>query len=174
MEPVDFVTPVSEPGFYQGVKAKPGHVAAGLVLSRRDETNSIITSLKSQRHVLIAGPSGAGKSALLWLAASELAAEFRWFQVTAKAGARDADAIVRFVRARGPKTSSPIGLAFDELGASNSDLWDILVRELRGLPDVYFLGSVRREDVNLIASQSDTEFVEASLDESLRRVSGSS
>lgn len=167
LEPVDFVTPVSEPGFYQGVKAKPGHVAAGLVLSRRDETNSIVTSLKSRRHVLIAGPSGAGKSALMWLAASALAAEFRWFQVTAKAGARDADAIVRFVRARRPKTSSPIGLAFDEIGASNSDLWNILVRELRVLPDVYFLGSVRREDVNLIANQSDTEFVEASLDEKL-------
>lgn len=167
LEPVDFVTPICEPGFYQGVKAKPGHVAAGLVLSRPTATESIISSLKKQRHLLIAGPSGAGKSALMWLVANSLAAEFRWFQITAKAGAQDADAIVRFVRARRPKKLSPISLVFDEVGAPNSDLWDILVRELRGLPDVYLLGSVRKEDVNLITNQSDTVFFEVTLDEKL-------
>lgn len=167
LEPVDFVTSIVESGFYQGVKAKPGHVAAGLVLSRPAATGSIISSLKKQRHLLIAGPSGAGKSALMWLVASSLAAEFRWFQVTAKAGAQDADAIVRFVRARRPKKFSPISLAFDEVGASNSDLWDILVRELRGLPDVYLLGSIRKEDVNLISNQSDTAIFNVTLDERL-------
>ena len=167
LEPVDFITPISEPGFYQGVKTKPGHVAAGLVLRRPTETNSVISLLKNQRHVLLTGPSGAGKSSLMWLVANSLAAEFRWFQITAKAGAQDADAIVRFVRARRPKKLSPISLVFDEVGASNSDLWDILVSELHGLPDVYFLGSVRKEDVNLIANQSDTAFFEVTLDEML-------
>jgi energy-coupling factor transporter ATP-binding protein EcfA2 len=167
LEPVDFITPISEPGFYQGVKTKPGHVAAGLVLRRPTETNSVISLLKNQRHVLLTGPSGAGKSSLMWLVANSLAAEFRWFQITAKAGAQDADAIVRFVRARRPKKLSPISLVFDEVGASNSDLWDILVSEFHGLPDVYFLGSVRKEDVNLIANQSDTAFFEVTLDEML-------
>lgn len=167
LEPVDFVTPVYDPGFYQGVKVKPGHVAAGLVLSRPTATDSIISSLKKQRHLLIAGPSGAGKSALMWLVATSLAAEFRWFQITAKAGAQDADAIVRFLRARRPKKLSPISLVFDEVGAPNSDLWDILVCELRGIPDVYLLGSIRKEDVNLISNQYDTAFFEATLDEKL-------
>ena len=165
LEPVDFVTPVSEPAFYQGVKARPGHVAAGLILSRQTETQNIINSLKKRRHLLLAGPSGAGKSGLLWLVANTVASEFRWFQITAKAGAPDADAIVRFIRARRPRKPSPIGLVFDEVGASNSDLWDILVRELRGSPDVYLIGSIRKEDVNLIANHSDTAFFEVTLDE---------
>jgi hypothetical protein len=58
-------------------------------------------------------------------------------------------------------------LAFDDVGSANSDLWDVLVRELRGMPSVYFLGSVRQEDVALIANQSDTEFIAVSLDERL-------
>lgn len=167
LEPIDFVTPIFEPGFYQGVKTKPGHVTAGLVLRRSNETKSIISLLRNQRHVLLTGPSGAGKSSLLWLAAKSLAAEFRWFQITARAGAIDADSIVRFIRARRPRELSPISLAFDEIGGPNSDLWDLLVHELRGLPDVYFLGSVRKEDVNLITNQSDTALFEVTLNELL-------
>jgi len=48
-----------------------------------------------------------------------------------------------------------------------NDLWNVLVRELRGLPAVYFLGSVRQEDVNLISNHSDTEFVAVTLGKDL-------
>ena len=41
LKSIDFVTPVAEPGFYQGVKVKPGHVAAGFVLDRPNETRDI-------------------------------------------------------------------------------------------------------------------------------------
>lgn len=167
LEPVDFNTPVDEPSFYQGVKVRPGHVAAKLVLNRLDEMNKVISTLKNKRHVLISGPSGAGKSALMWLSANALAGDMRWFQIVAKAAVVDADVIIRFIRARRPNESSPIALVFDEVGSSNSDLWNVLVRELRDLPSVYFLGSVRREDVYLIANQSDTEFVAVNLDEKL-------
>jgi len=167
LEPVDLNTPIFELGFYQGVKVKPGHVVSGLVLTRPKETNSIISSLKARRHLLIAGPSGSGKSALMWLVVSTLAAEFRWLEVTAKAGVQDADAIIRFIRSRRPKKISPIGLVFDEVGNNNSDLWDVLAHELRSFSDVYLLGSVRREDVNLIVNQSDTALVNIALDEEL-------
>ena len=167
LEPIDFQTPVSEPSFYLGVKAKPGHVAARLILPRVDETREITSKLKERRHVLVAGPSGAGKSALMWLSAGALACEFRWFQITARATASDADSIVRFVRARRPTHTSPIGLALDEIGSGNSDLWDVLLRLLRGLPEVYVLGSVRTEDISLITNHSDTDIVQASLDERL-------
>lgn len=167
LEPVDFTNPLSEPAFYQGVKVRPGHVAAGLVLARRDDTDTVVRTLKRRRHVLLSGPSGAGKSALMWLSAQLLAGEFRWYQITTRAVTADADAIIRFVRARRPTEASPIGLAFDDVGSANNDLWDVLVRELRGMPSVYFLGSVRQEDAALIANQSDTEFIAVSLDESL-------
>lgn len=167
LEPVDFKSSISEPAFYQGVKVRPGHVAAGLVLDRPDDTDTVVRTLRRRRHVLISGPSGAGKSALMWLCAHLLAGELRWYQITARAVPADADAIIRFVRARRPTEDSPISLAFDDVGSTNSDLWDVLVRELRGMPSVYFLGSVRQEDVTLIANQSDTEFIPVSLDEEL-------
>lgn len=167
LESIDFFTPVKEPSFYQGVKVMPGHITSGLVQTRPNEINDVVFKLRKRRHVLISGPSGAGKSALMWLSAHALAGELRWFQITGKAIAADADAIIRFVRSCRPNEASPIGLVFDEVGSSNSNVWDILVRELRGLPFVYFLGSVRQEDVNLIANHSDTEFIVASLNEEL-------
>ena len=165
--PVDFVTQVSEPGFYQGIKVRPGHLAAGLVLDRPTEKQAIVKELKSQRHLLITGPSGAGKSALMWLVANVLESEFRWYQVSARAGANHADSIARSIRACRPNDSSPIGLTFDEVGPSNSEVWNILANELRELPDVYLLGTVRNEDIPLLSNQPDTGFFEVSLSESL-------
>ena len=167
LEPVNFATPVYEPDFYRGVKVKLGHVAAKLVLDRPKDVRGVLDALRLRRHALVSGPSGAGKSALVWLATAAAAGQIRWYQVTGIATAADADAIVRFVRARGPSDLSPLGLVFDEVGSSNTDLWDVLVREMRGLPALYLLGSVRQEDVYLIANQSDTAFVQIALDEAL-------
>ena len=167
LEPVDFTTQVNEPNFYRGVKVRPGHVAAGLVLNRPNDLQNVVTKLEQHRHVLVSGPSGAGKSALVWLSANALDGNLRWLQITGIATVAHAEAIARFVRARRPTDISPIGLVFDEVGSTNSDLWNVLVRELRGLPAVYLLGSVRQEDVDLIADQSDTELISVSLDEIL-------
>ena len=167
LEPIDFQTPVNELSFYLGVKAVPGHVPAGLILPRPDEVMDITSSLKKQRYVLISGPSGAGKSALMWLSANALAYQFRWFQITAKATASDVDSIVRFVRARRPSPNSRIGLAVDDINSANSNLWDVLLDLLRGLPEVFVLGTVRTENIHLITNQSDTKFIQVSLDERL-------
>ena len=167
LEPVDFTTPVDEPDFYRGVKVTPGHLAAKLVLDRPKDVNRILDALLERRHVLVSGPSGSGKSALTWLAASAAAGRVRWFQITASATPADAQAIIRFVRARRPGKSSPLGLVLDEVASANSNLWNVLVREMRGIPALYFLGSVRQEDVHLIANQSDTDFVQVVLDEEL-------
>ena len=167
IEPIDFNNPINEPAFYQGVKVAPGHVAAGLVFDRPIDRKNVTRILRQQRHVLVCGPSGAGKSALLWSSANDLASQLRWYQVTGRAVAADAETIIRFLRARRPAEISPIGLAFDEVSSANSDLWDVLVQELRSFPSVYFVGSIRKEDVGLIANQADTEFIEISMNEKL-------
>ena len=167
LEPVDFASPVDEPDFYRGVKVKVGHVAANLVLDRPKDVTKVLNAFWQRRHVLVSGPSGAGKSALVWLATTAIAGQLRWFQITGIATAAHAEAIIKFVRARRPTAMSPIGLVFDEVGSANSDLWDVLVRELRGIPATYFLGSVRQEDVNLVANHSDTVFIPVMLDENL-------
>lgn len=167
MEPVDFTTPVDESDFYRGVKVKAGHVAANLVLDRPNDVNRILDALRRRRNVLVSGPSGAGKSALVWLATTAITSQFRWFQITGMATAAHAEAIIRLVRARLPSEMSPLGLVFDDVGSENSDLWNLLVRELRRFPAVYFLGSVRQEDVNLVANQSDTVLIPVILDAEL-------
>jgi len=163
-------TAVDEPDFYRGVKVRAGHVAANLVVDRPDDVAAVLDALWKRRHVLIAGPSGSGKSALAWLATTSVAGQLRWFQITGMATVADAEAIIAFIRARRPTESSPIGLVLDEVGSRNSDLWNVLVRELRGLHAVYFLGSVRREDMDLIANQSDTEFISIVLDDDLAQI----
>lgn len=167
LEPVDFQKPIDELTFYQGVKVKPGHVVAGLVLDRPKDSSHVAHTLRHRRHVLISGPSGAGKSALMWLASHEMVGDFRWYQITARATAAHADAIVRFVRSRRPTEEAPIALAFDDVGVASGDLWNVLVRELRGIPSVYLLGSIRQEDVALVTNQSDTQLINVSLDKSL-------
>ena len=167
LSPVDFSRPKIEPTFYQGVKVSPGHVASGLVLDRGQDKENVIRSLQTKRNVLISGPSGAGKSALLWLTTESLIGGIRWFQITSSSIASDADSIVRFLRARRPSEKSPIGLTLDEVGSANADLWDVLVRELRSLPSIYLLGTVRKEDVPLISNLADIEVVEISLNEML-------
>ena len=167
LEPVDLSTPVHESDFYLGVKVKPGHVAANLAFDRPNDVRGVLDALQKRRHVLVSGPSGAGKSALVWLATAAATQKMRWYSITSMATAADAEAIVRFLRSRRPSETSPIGVVHDEVGSANSDLWDVLVRELRGLPELYFLGSVRQEDVNLIANQSDTVFIPIALDDTL-------
>ena len=167
LQPVDFVTPIDEPSFYQGVKVKPGHIAASLVVDRPDDVNKVTDMLKRGKNVLVSGPSGAGKSALLWLSADALAGKSRLFQITGLATVADAENIIRFVRARRPISISPISLIFDEVGSINSDLWNALAHNLSGLGEVYLLGSIRQEDTNLIVNQADTEFVPVRLDGNL-------
>ena len=61
LEPVDFTTPVQEPDFYRGVKVKPGHVAAELVLDRPKDVRGVLDALWRRRQVLVSGPSGGGQ-----------------------------------------------------------------------------------------------------------------
>ncbi|WP_395173884.1 hypothetical protein [Roseibium alexandrii] len=165
--PVDFATQVDEPAFYLGVKTEPGHIAAGLVLERPEEMRRVISCLKNKRRVLISAPSGAGKSSLMWLSANALAGEFRWFHTSSFANATDANSIIRFVRSRRPVKASPIALVVDDVRAESSDLWDVLVRELSSLPDVYLLGSIRQEDRYLVSKKAEVEVVEINLGEEL-------
>ena len=137
------------------------------MLERHTDTTNVATALQNGKHVLLTGPSGAGKSALIWLTASVLHGEMRWFEITSSATATDAPSIVRFIRSRRPTETSPIALAFDDIGPVGSDLWNVLVRELRGLPAVYLLGSVRQEDLTLISNQSDTDTIPVQLDGTL-------
>ena len=104
---------------------------------------------------------------MVGLAAAAAADRMRWYQITGIATSASTESISRFVRSRRPIANSPLALVLDEVGSANSDLWDALVRELRGIPDLYLLGSLRQEDVNLIANRSDTGIIFPELDDEL-------
>lgn len=167
LAPVDFTRPIVEPGFYQGVKAKPGHVAAQLVVPRPKETQAIVDRLAERRCLLVTGPSGAGKSALVWLAGHNLSARCRLFRVSSSAGPQDVASIFRFVRSRRPREQSPMCLIFDDVGPATLATWNVAVREVSALPAVYLLGSIRSEDLSLVDNTADIALFEAGLDEAI-------
>jgi len=81
VESVDFLSPISDHSFYQGVKTMPGHVASGLTCDRPVEVEKIVRVIREKRTVCISGPSGAGKSALLWMSAFAMSSDLRWLRI---------------------------------------------------------------------------------------------
>lgn len=161
--PVDFETPIKEPGFYLGVKVKPGHVASGLTFDRSNDVETVINALRDKRHVLLTGPSGAGKSALTWLSARRMTNEMRWFEVTSMATPSTVNDVIRFIRSRKPTERSPVAIVMDDVSNDGINVWNILASELQAIPNVFTLGSIRNEDKHEIANHADTEFIPVSL-----------
>ena len=165
--PVDFATPLEEPGFYRGVSVKPGHVAAGLLIDRPKDVRRVIDTLKRRKQVLLAGPSGAGKSALSWLTAAHMAKEMRWFEVTSIATTTNVADMIRFIRSRNPTKYSPIAIVIDDVANDRISVWNTLSRELLTTPHVFILGSIRNENTSQVINQSEAAFVLISLDDKL-------
>lgn len=104
---------------------------------------------------------------MLWLAASALAGEVRWLQITPSATVNDVAALMRFVHSRRPSDESLIGLVFDDLDPTNVDLWNVLSQDLKAVSGVYLLASARREDIELLTARSEIGIIDVELDERL-------
>ena len=152
-EPVDFLTPLNDPNFYLGVDVEPGHVAAGLVAERPQSRASLIQGIEERRAALIVGASGAGKSALMWETANTLRHTVRWFRIR-HLNTTDIPAIRQLVRTFRASEDSPLGLVMDDVGRNNPESWGYLLKEALSVPGVVLLGSIREEDVTLIAERA--------------------
>lgn len=167
LEPSDLVQPQQEPSFYEGVKVGPGHVAAGLVIERHADSEKVVQGLKRNPSSLISGPSGAGKSALLWLSVYQTVNAWRWFRIRPNSKSSDSASVVRFIQSRRPTSRSPIAIAFDEVDSASASLWNALSKEFRQIANVYLLGSIRNEDLNLVSSHADLGIYRIRLTEKL-------
>ena len=167
-QPVDFVTPIHDPSFYLGVDVEPGHVAAGLVTERPEGRLAIKHGLEERRAALVVGPSGAGKSAMMWEAAHALRHTVRWFRVR-QAGTSDMPSIRQLMRSFRASKDSPVGFVMDDVGRTDPETWDALLREAVAVPGVVVLGSIREEDVALIAERARVAEVRAGPDDELAR-----
>ena len=165
-EPVDFLTPLNDPNFYLGVDVEPGHIAAGLVAERPRSRSALVEGIEQRRAALIAGPSGAGKSALMWEAANTLRHTVRWFRIR-RLSAEDIPSLRQLIRTFRASEDSPLGFVMDDVGRNGPESWGALLKEAMSVPGVVLLGSVREEDVTLIAERARAAELRADPDDEL-------
>jgi len=165
-EPVDFLTPLNDPNFYLGVDVEPGHIAAGLVSERPRSRLALVEGIEERRAALIVGPSGAGKSALMWEAANILRHTVRWFRIR-RLRMIDIPAVRQLIRTFRASEDSPLGFVMDDIGRNGPESWGALLKEVMSVPGVVLLGSIREEDVTLIAERTRAAEVRADPDDEL-------
>lgn len=165
-EPIDFLTPLRDPNFYTGVDVEPGHIAAGLVSERPQSRSALVEGLEQRRAALIVGPSGAGKSALMWEAANALRHTVRWFRIR-RLTATDIPSLRQLIRTFRASKDSPLGFVMDDIGRNGPESWGALIKEAMSVPGVVLLGSIREEDVKLIAERARAAEIRADPDDGL-------
>ena len=165
-EPVDFLTPLNDPNFYLGVDVEPGHIAAGLVSERPRIRSTLLEGIEQRRAALIIGPSGAGKSALMWEAARTLRHTVRWFRIR-RLIAADIPSLRQLIRTFRASEDSPLGFVMDDIGRNGPESWGALLKEAMSVPGVILLGSIREEDVSLIAERARAVEIRADPDDEL-------
>lgn len=165
-EPVDFLTPLNDPNFYLGVDVEPGHIAAGLVAERPRSRSALVQGIEQRRAALIVGPSGAGKSALMWEVANTLRHTVRWFRIR-RMSAADIPSLRQLVRTFRASEDCPLGFVMDDVGRNGPESWGALLKEAMSVPGVVLLGSVREEDVALIAERARAAEIRADPDDEL-------
>jgi len=159
-ESVDFLTPLDDPNFYLGVDVEPGHIAAGLVSERPGSRSALVEGIEHRRAALVVGPSGAGKSALMWEAAYTLRHTVRWFRIR-RLSAADISSVRQLIRTFRASEECPLGLVMDDIGRNGPESWGALLKEAMSVPGVVLLGSIREEDVTLIAERARASEVRA-------------
>lgn len=165
-EAVDFLTPLNDPNFYLGIDVEPGHIAAGLVSERPRSRSDVVSGIEHRRVALVVGPSGAGKSSLMWETASALRHTVRWYRIH-RLAETDIPSLRQLIRTFRASEDSPLGFVMDDIGRNGLESWGGLVKEAMSVPGVVLLGSIREEDVTLIAERARAAEIRADPDDEL-------
>lgn len=165
-ESVDFITPLYEDHFLEGVDVVPGHVVAGLPTERQALLEQTIVGLENRRFSLIVGPSGSGKSAAVWMSAHATRHEVRWYRIR-RLKTDDVDSLILFLDGCRPSERAPLGFAVDDIGKLDPGAWDLFVNEALQRPGVRLIAAVRSEDLGLVSTIGKGEIVLPTLEESL-------
>jgi hypothetical protein len=144
----------NQENFYLGTDVLPGHLAAGLLIDRPEASTRILNALERQRAVLIAGPSSSGKSGLMWGVARDSRHTIRWFRIRKTATESDCVDILRLADTFRATAHMPVGFVLDDVGRHQTGLWDALATEVASRPNVLLMGSLREEDMFLVARRN--------------------
>lgn len=166
-EIVDFRTTAHGEGYFEGLAAQPGHIAAGIPAPRPILTGQVIQALADRQSVLLAGPSGVGKSTVLW-AAIYTRRDMIWYRVN-RLDSASVSKLVRLAQASRSSARSQVGFVVDGVGIGEAQAWDQLSRAFAPQMGVLLIGSVRREDMFSLTSLADSTIIEVSLDEEVAR-----
>lgn len=148
---VNFLAPLADDRFFEGVNVVPGHVAAGLPVERAELLEQIANGLEDRRYGLVVGPSGAGKSAALWMTVHATRQAIRWYRIR-RLDDQDVNPLIRLLDGSLSSERSPIGFVVDDLGKFSGRSWDILVDEALQRPGVRLLAAIRAEDLGLVGT----------------------
>lgn len=162
-ESVDFLTPLHDSSFYLGVDVQPGHIVAGLVLSRAEPREALARGIEARGAALITGPSGSGKSAIMWDTVYALRHTVRWYRLL-RVDPRDTPVLRQLIRTLRASVDSPVGFVVDDVGRRGAEGWDALTREFAAIPGVVLVGSIREEDMFLLDGRSRATEVRAEPD----------
>lgn len=165
-EVVDFLSPLRDAHFFEGVDVAPGHVVAGLPVERPELVDGIVAGLLKRRSALVIGPSGAGKSAAVWLSAFATRHLVRWYRVK-KLRDEDVEPLLRLAAAARPSDDRPVGFAVDSLGRDDYAGWDRLLEEAAQRAGILLLGATREEDLALLGAAHRSHQVRPALTEDL-------
>jgi len=165
-EIVDFSIRVHDEAFYAGVNVVVGHVTAGLVFERPAVTEQVEAAVGSGRATLIAGQSGSGKSASAWLYANSRRHDVIWYRV-ARLASNESALLLRLAKANEASKTRKVGFILDDVGRNFADTWDDVVRMAGESEGVILIGTIREEDLDLLADLRSTTIVRPQLDEEL-------
>lgn len=165
--PIDFETALDDPRFYEGIDVRPGHVVAGLPAPRAAFVDFACEALRSQHAALVTGPSGVGKSTVMWSAAYAMR-DVLWFEIR-RLERGDEEDIWKLLIAQRPTPSSPVGFVVDSIGTKDPAAWDALRDLLPVDGSVLLLGSIRTEDLSMLATAANAAIVECRMDEAVAR-----
>ena len=149
--------------YYEGVSTQPGHISAGLVVSRPKLISQVMYELDTGRTVLLTGPSGVGKSAVLWTLPFAFPGVL-WFRVN-RISDDDVPHIIRLLKAYSGSSKAAIGLLVDAVGNNEMEGWSRLRQAVATLPCVHLVGSARNEELFSLGNMADCTTVPVSLDE---------
>lgn len=167
IEAVDFNTRRDEPSFYSGVDVEPGHLAAGLVVSRPTDGEAVEDALDARGRAIICGPSGAGKSAVMWQVTRATKHTIRWYRLF-RLEDEDIGALNRFLGGLRISLTSPIGIVLDDAGRRLPEAWGKMLDISHRTPGLVLLASCREEDLARLRT-ADTPLLRPNATEDLAK-----
>jgi hypothetical protein len=143
IQPLTFVDEQSTGDYYEGKKARPGHILAALDAPRPKWQQEIEDKLKRVRVCIIKASSGQGKSTLLYRYAFDHFVPDAVYKLRACAKEEHVGSIVDYLHNR-LILGLPLLVLIDNLSYSTR-LWHEVAAELAG-NDIRFLVTAREED----------------------------